>query len=269
MTWPSWSPPPARRPGGVRGAGARDVRRDVHARAPAHRQRGGRARRGAGVLPAGLPGPRAASAATRSSRRGCTGSPPTAPTPTWPSAPAPPRRARRRRPDRRRPTRDRPAAPGRRHRPARPARPRPSSDLPPKLRAVVVLRDVYDLPHEAIAAELGISETAAKVRLHRARPKLRERPVPRVDATRRTPMRCEELSDDLAAAADGSAPRWRGPRAARRALPALPGRAGAVPQAPAGAARAAHRGPRAGAGSAHRHPGHPRGRRASARPSGR
>ena len=47
------------------------------------------------------------------------------------------------------------------------------ADLPPKLRAVVVLRDVYDLPHEAIAAELGISETAAKVRLHRARRELR------------------------------------------------------------------------------------------------
>jgi RNA polymerase sigma-70 factor, ECF subfamily len=46
--------------------------------------------------------------------------------------------------------------------------------LPPRLRAVVVLRDVYDLPHEAIAAELGISETAAKVRLHRARRKLRD-----------------------------------------------------------------------------------------------
>ena len=46
--------------------------------------------------------------------------------------------------------------------------------LPPKLRQVVVLRDIYDLPHEAIAAELGISETAAKVRLHRARKKLRE-----------------------------------------------------------------------------------------------
>jgi RNA polymerase sigma-70 factor (ECF subfamily) len=45
--------------------------------------------------------------------------------------------------------------------------------LPPRLRAVVVLRDVYDLPHGAIAAELGISETAAKVRLHRARKKLR------------------------------------------------------------------------------------------------
>jgi RNA polymerase sigma-70 factor, ECF subfamily len=48
------------------------------------------------------------------------------------------------------------------------------ADLPPRLRAVVVLRDVYDLPHEAIASELGISESAAKVRLHRARRKLRE-----------------------------------------------------------------------------------------------
>lgn len=45
--------------------------------------------------------------------------------------------------------------------------------LPPKLRAVIVLRDVYELPHEAIAEELGISVTAAKVRLHRARHRLR------------------------------------------------------------------------------------------------
>jgi len=52
-------------------------------------------------------------------------------------------------------------------------------DLPPKLRQVVVLRDIYDLPHEDIAAELGISETAAKVRLHRARKKLREDLFPR------------------------------------------------------------------------------------------
>ena len=37
-----------------------------------------------------------------------------------------------------------------------------------------MLRDIYDLPHEAIAAELGISETAAKVRLHRARKQLRD-----------------------------------------------------------------------------------------------
>lgn len=51
-------------------------------------------------------------------------------------------------------------------------------ELPPKLRAVVVLRDVYDLPHEAIAAELGISPSAAKVRLHRARRKLRDRLFP-------------------------------------------------------------------------------------------
>ena len=47
--------------------------------------------------------------------------------------------------------------------------------LAPKLRAVVVLRDIYDLPHDAIAAELGISQAAAKVRLHRARQQLRER----------------------------------------------------------------------------------------------
>jgi RNA polymerase sigma-70 factor (ECF subfamily) len=46
--------------------------------------------------------------------------------------------------------------------------------LAPKLRAVVVLKDVYGLPHEAIASELGISVTAAKVRLHRGRRRLRE-----------------------------------------------------------------------------------------------
>jgi RNA polymerase sigma-70 factor (ECF subfamily) len=53
-------------------------------------------------------------------------------------------------------------------------------ELPPRLRAVVVLRDIYDLPHETIAAELGISESAAKVRLHRARRKLREDVFPRL-----------------------------------------------------------------------------------------
>ncbi|MHB8670653.1 MAG: RNA polymerase sigma factor [Acidimicrobiales bacterium] len=52
------------------------------------------------------------------------------------------------------------------------------AELPPRLRAVVVLRDVYDLSHEAIADELGITEAAAKVRLHRARRKLRERLFP-------------------------------------------------------------------------------------------
>ncbi|HKY15008.1 MAG TPA: sigma-70 family RNA polymerase sigma factor [Microthrixaceae bacterium] len=55
------------------------------------------------------------------------------------------------------------------------------ADLPPRLRAVVVLRDVYDLPHEAIAAELGISVSAAKVRLHRARHKMRTQLFPEID----------------------------------------------------------------------------------------
>ena len=92
--------------------------------------------------------------------------------------PAPPRRAR--------PTTRRSPTTGPRSTPRR--RPTPASsatgstgalaDLPPRLRAVVVLRDVYDLPHEAIAAELGITESAAKVRLHRARRKLRERLFP-------------------------------------------------------------------------------------------
>jgi RNA polymerase sigma-70 factor, ECF subfamily len=47
-------------------------------------------------------------------------------------------------------------------------------ELPAKLRSVVVLKDVYGLSHEAIAEELGISVSAAKVRLHRARRKLRD-----------------------------------------------------------------------------------------------
>lgn len=38
---------------------------------------------------------------------------------------------------------------------------------------MVVLRDIYDLSHGEIAQQLGISESAAKVRLHRARRKLR------------------------------------------------------------------------------------------------
>lgn len=46
--------------------------------------------------------------------------------------------------------------------------------LPEPLRLVVVLRDVYDLPHAAVARELRISESAAKVRLHRARRRLRD-----------------------------------------------------------------------------------------------
>ncbi|MCL2395462.1 MAG: sigma-70 family RNA polymerase sigma factor [Acidimicrobiaceae bacterium] len=48
------------------------------------------------------------------------------------------------------------------------------ADLPWRLRQVIVLRDIYDLPHRSIAEELDISEAAAKVRLHRARRRLRE-----------------------------------------------------------------------------------------------
>ncbi len=53
--------------------------------------------------------------------------------------------------------------------------------LPTKLRAVVVLRDVYEMSHEDIASELGISTTAAKVRLHRARHRLRSELFPELD----------------------------------------------------------------------------------------
>ena len=61
-----------------------------------------------------------------------------------------------------------------------PSRPKASNELArarraaPKLGSVVVLKDVYDLSHEAIADELGITVAAAKVRLHRGRRKLRD-----------------------------------------------------------------------------------------------
>lgn len=44
--------------------------------------------------------------------------------------------------------------------------------LSPSIRAVVVLKDVYDWPHQDIASHLGITVTAAKVRLHRGRKQL-------------------------------------------------------------------------------------------------
>jgi RNA polymerase sigma-70 factor (ECF subfamily) len=61
--------------------------------------------------------------------------------------------------------------------------------LPGRLRQVIVLRDIYDLSHGSIAAELDISEAAAKVRLHRARRKMREylADVPAVRDRRRAP----------------------------------------------------------------------------------
>jgi RNA polymerase sigma-70 factor (ECF subfamily) len=46
--------------------------------------------------------------------------------------------------------------------------------LPDTLRQIIVLKDVYGLAHETIAHETGISVAAAKVRLHRARKRLRD-----------------------------------------------------------------------------------------------
>lgn len=59
------------------------------------------------------------------------------------------------------------------------------AELPDALRAVVVLHDVYELGHEAIGVELGISRAASKVRLHRARRRLREQLFPERHGTRR------------------------------------------------------------------------------------
>ena len=48
------------------------------------------------------------------------------------------------------------------------------NDLTPAQRSVVVLKDVYGWTHNEVADSLGITVTAAKVRLHRAHLKLRE-----------------------------------------------------------------------------------------------
>jgi RNA polymerase sigma-70 factor (ECF subfamily) len=48
------------------------------------------------------------------------------------------------------------------------------ASLPETHRAAIVLRDVYGLTIEEMAHELGVSNVAAKVRLHRARKRLRD-----------------------------------------------------------------------------------------------
>jgi RNA polymerase sigma-70 factor (ECF subfamily) len=72
--------------------------------------------------------------------------------------------------------------------------------LPWRQRQVVVLRDVYDLSHKAIAAELGISEAAAKVRLQRARRRLREDLGGKRSEGTQAPRRLVEFRDDDAVA---------------------------------------------------------------------
>ena len=61
-------------------------------------------------------------------------------------------------------------------------------------------KDVYGLSHEAIAEELGITVAAAKVRLHRARRKLRD---VLYDERRPRPMRCDEVTALLPGLVDG------------------------------------------------------------------
>lgn len=46
--------------------------------------------------------------------------------------------------------------------------------LPEQHRTAIVLRDVYGMSIEEIADQLGISQTAAKVRVHRARKRLKD-----------------------------------------------------------------------------------------------
>ena len=54
-------------------------------------------------------------------------------------------------------------------------------DLPQHYRDAVVMRDVYGLSIEEIAKQMKISETAAKVRVHRGRKKLKEIVYPEGD----------------------------------------------------------------------------------------
>jgi RNA polymerase sigma-70 factor (ECF subfamily) len=48
------------------------------------------------------------------------------------------------------------------------------AELPPATRAIVVLKDVYGLSVQEIAKDAGLTEGAVKLRLHRARKRLKE-----------------------------------------------------------------------------------------------
>ena len=265
---------PRRRPPGVRRTGPPDLRRHLHARAAPHGPRGGRTRRGAGDLPPCLEGPATASVATRNSPRGCTASPRTPPTPRSSAAGA--------------------TAPtsldamleepietphrGRSPRTSAESRPRSSrgssvalEQLPPKLRVLVVLKDVYGLSHEEIAEELGISVAAAKVRLHRGRKRLRDLLYDddAEDDGRRTTMQCDDVATLLPEAVDSGAAVELSVQRHIETLPALPGRARPLPPDAPRPPAAAHPLPRARARACSRRRS-PRSRRpASARPSAR
>ena len=165
---------PPGRPGGIRRAGAPHLRRHVHARRPTHRERGGRTGRGAGGLPPSLEGH------------------PPLPWRRRVHDVAVPHHGERVLHARRPPPPASHDAPRRRARADRHAvsTPGPTTlaesnaglgelavaldQLPPTLRTIVILKDVYGLSHEDIADETGISVAAAKVRLHRGRKRLRD-----------------------------------------------------------------------------------------------
>ncbi len=71
--------------------------------------------------------------------------------------------------------------------------------LPPEYRTVVVLSEFEELPDREIADVLGISLEAAKIRLHRARARLRRSLAEGCDFSRdeRNEFTCEPRPDDV------------------------------------------------------------------------
>jgi RNA polymerase sigma-70 factor (ECF subfamily) len=71
--------------------------------------------------------------------------------------------------------------------------------LPPEYRTVVVLSELEELPDREIAEVLGISLEAAKIRLHRARARLRAMLTEGCDFSRdeRNEFTCEPRPDDV------------------------------------------------------------------------
>ena len=71
--------------------------------------------------------------------------------------------------------------------------------LPADSRTVVILSELEELPDREIAEILGISLEAAKIRLHRARARLRQRLQQGCDVSRdeRNELTCEPRPDDV------------------------------------------------------------------------
>jgi RNA polymerase sigma-70 factor (ECF subfamily) len=74
--------------------------------------------------------------------------------------------------------------------------------LPADYRTVVVLSELEELPDREIAEILGISLEAAKIRLHRARARLRQMLEQGCDLSRdeRNELTCDPRPDDVSSA---------------------------------------------------------------------